>query len=70
MGLGLLELSQPQDKKMIKMKIRLREYTKLMKPTRITLLKFVPILLFTVILLITVGIGLADPTTGLPPVPE
>jgi hypothetical protein len=54
---------------MIKMKIQLRENTKLLKPTRITLLKFVPILLFTSILLLTVGIGLADPTTGLPPVP-
>ncbi|MHA2031135.1 MAG: hypothetical protein ACW99Q_17280 [Candidatus Kariarchaeaceae archaeon] len=51
------------------MKIKLRENTKLLKPTRNTLLKLVPILLFTSILLLTVGIGLADPTTGLPPTP-
>ena len=52
------------------MKIRLMDKTKLLKPTRIDFLKFVPILVFTVILLLTVGVGIADPTTSPPPVPR
>ena len=49
------------------MKIQLRDRIKLMKPTRIDFLKFVPIILLTFILLLTVGVGIADPTTSPPP---
>ena len=40
---------------------------RLMDPTRIALLKLLPILVFTAILLLAVGVGIADPTTHPPP---
>ncbi len=52
------------------MKICLRDRAKLLKPTRIDFFKFVPILVLTFILLLSVGIGIADPTSPPPPVPK
>ena len=49
------------------MKMKLRDRTNLLKIKRINYSKFVPILVFAFILLLTVSIGLADPTTGPPP---
>ena len=49
------------------MKIKLRDRVNLLKLNRINYSKFIPIFIFTFILLLTVGIGLADPTTGPPP---
>ncbi|MHA2278494.1 MAG: hypothetical protein ACXAC2_22170 [Candidatus Kariarchaeaceae archaeon] len=51
------------------MKIQLRNRMKLLKPTQISFLRILPILVFTFILLLSVSIGLADPGTG-PPPPE
>lgn len=68
LGFILLELCKNQSQKLIKMKIQLRNRMKLLKPTRISFLRILPILVFTFILLLSVSIGLADPTTGpLPP---
>ncbi len=67
MGYTLLELSNNQSVKLIKMKIQLRNQMKLLKPTRISFLKILPIIVFTFMFFLSVGIGLADPGTG--PVP-